>query len=56
MKIKYDNIAYCAYVKNGKVNYEKEYYKINYPFNKIVYIEKITQKQYNNHVNNIEKN
>lgn len=56
MTIKYDNIAYSAYVKNGKVNYEKEYYIKAYPYNKLVYIEKITQKQYNNHVNNIEKN
>lgn len=53
MTIKYDSIAYSACVKNGKVVFEKEYYIKAYPFNKIVYIEKITQKQYNDYINEI---
>lgn len=55
MTIKYDNIAYSACVKNGKVIYEKEYYIKSYPYNKIVYIEKISHSEYTKYIDNIKK-
>ena len=42
MEVKYESYAYSAYVKNGKVNYQVEYYYQN----RIVFIKKISEKQY----------
>lgn len=42
MEITYQGLAYSAYVKNGKVNYQIEYYYEN----KIVFIKKISEKEY----------
>lgn len=44
MKIDYDSMAYVARVKNGKVEYLKEYSNNMV----IVYTEKITEHEYNN--------
>lgn len=44
MKIQYDSMAYVASVKNGKVNFYREY-SDNMT---IVYTEKITEREYNN--------
>ena len=43
--ITYDNMAYSANVKNGKVEYNQEYEREG----KIVYTRKISEQEFNKH-------
>ena len=48
MTINYNSYAYCAYVKNGKVEYCREYADNS---GRIVYTEIITEKEFNKRLN-----